>query len=58
MLQEQIQIDEPQNWRTITDTNKNDILNEARRKYAFYLCNHCKEPYFGKSLKGFDCKIF
>jgi len=27
-------------------------LQDARRKYAIYLCSHCKEPYFGGTI---DC---
>lgn len=27
-------------------------LEEARRKYAIYLCSHCEEPYFGGTV---DC---
>jgi hypothetical protein len=43
----------------ITNNNNNNInlrkaslLDDARRKYAFYLCGHCGEPYFGGTV---DC---
>lgn len=28
------------------------LLDQGRRNYAFYLCSHCKEPYFGGTV---DC---
>jgi len=31
-----------------------DLYKEARRKYAFYLCSHCKDPYFGGTIECAD----
>lgn len=33
---------------------KDLLMNEARRKYAFYMCSHCKEPYFGGTIECAD----
>ena len=39
----------------IDDDNDNEALfREARRKYAFYLCSHCEEPYFGGTIRCAD----
>lgn len=35
-------------------TNQEQVLREARKKYAFYLCSHCKEPYFGGTVECSD----
>ncbi|CAJ1961223.1 unnamed protein product [Cylindrotheca closterium] len=33
---------------------KEQVLREALKKYAFYLCSHCKEPYFGGTVECSD----
>ena len=30
------------------------LYKEAMRKYAFYLCGHCKDPYFGGTIECAD----
>lgn len=44
-----------EDYRGINPQSPKDmLLNEARRKYAFYLCSHCKEPYFGGTIACAD----
>ncbi|CAB9520286.1 protein ligase MYCBP2 [Seminavis robusta] len=40
----------------LEDKSKNDLaaLEDARRKYAVYLCSHCREPYFGGTIACAD----
>jgi len=33
---------------------KEKVLHDARKKYAFYLCSHCQEPYFGGTVECSD----
>lgn len=49
LVWEQIVLDEPHVWKCTKDNPaaRNQLLEDARRKYAFYMCGHCKEPYFG-----------
>ncbi|KAG7371322.1 hypothetical protein IV203_019892 [Nitzschia inconspicua] len=70
LLEEQLQSDAPDLWKTICQERGEDLgqeriedhgksakeklLDEARRKYAFYLCSHCKEPYFGGTIECAD----
>lgn len=45
-------------WEKVKDSvnaeAKEQVLREARRKYAFYLCSHCHEPYFGGTVECSD----
>ncbi len=34
--------------------SKTALHKEAMRKYAFYLCSHCKDPYFGGTIECAD----
>lgn len=34
--------------------SKEALYKQAMRKYAFYLCNHCKDPYFGGTIECAD----
>lgn len=60
LVQEQLTLDAPQSWTSanaILDANERQkatraLVEEGLRKYAFYLCAHCKEPYFGGTV---DC---
>ena len=60
LVQEQFTLDAPQLWKSanaILDPNERQratkaLIEEGFRKYAFYLCAHCKEPYFGGTV---DC---
>ena len=60
LVQEQLSLDEPQLWKkTNAIVNEDErqrathaLVQEGLRKYAFYLCAHCKEPYFGGTI---DC---
>jgi hypothetical protein len=55
LIQEQLQIDHPNEWReTSHDNNKSLLLERGRRTYAFYLCNSCQGPYFGGSVECAD----
>lgn len=58
MLEDQLALDAHDIWRQIRDANddsqKQKILDHARQKYAFYLCRHCKEPYFGGTVECAD----
>jgi F-box associated region len=65
LLEEQLQLDAPHLWKKAIEEekdNNNDqttssrdmLLKEARRKYAFYLCSHCEEPYFGGTIECAD----
>jgi hypothetical protein len=36
------------------DQRKEALYKKARRKYAFYLCIHCKDPYFGGTIECAD----
>lgn len=40
----------------LDDAQKHDpaALEEARRKFAVYLCSHCSEPYFGGTIACAD----
>jgi hypothetical protein len=58
LLQEQLALDAPDLWKQATTAqdpqSRTAILNHARRKYAFYLCSHCREPYFGGTVECAD----
>ena len=61
LILEQIALDAPDIWklarqeaRVGNEESLKRTLNEARRKYAFYLCKHCKEPYFGGTVECAD----
>eukprot|EP00535_Pseudo-nitzschia_heimii_P001249 CAMPEP_0197178710 /NCGR_PEP_ID=MMETSP1423-20130617/3915_1 /TAXON_ID=476441 /ORGANISM="Pseudo-nitzschia heimii, Strain UNC1101" /LENGTH=564 /DNA_ID=CAMNT_0042628513 /DNA_START=251 /DNA_END=1942 /DNA_ORIENTATION=- len=49
-------IDEHNLLRDLTtegkEEDREDLYKEAMRKYAFYLCSNCKDPYFGGTI---DC---
>ena len=34
--------------------DREDLYKEAMRKYAFYLCSNCKDPYFGGTIECAD----
>ena len=36
------------------DLSREALYKEAMRKYAFYLCSHCKDPYFGGTIACAD----
>jgi hypothetical protein len=59
LLEEQLQSDVPDVWKKAVKENADSsarqaLIDEARRKYAFYLCSHCKEPYFGGTVECAD----
>lgn len=68
LLEEQLRLDAPDVWKKALENEDNDnssendkrstakqaLIDEARRKYAFYLCSHCKEPYFGGTVECAD----
>ena len=37
-----------------TKLAKEALYQQAMRKYAFYLCSHCKDPYFGGTIECAD----
>ena len=43
-------------WKEAKHNPKTEekVLQEARRKFAFYLCAHCQEPYFGGTVDCFN----
>ncbi|KAL3909417.1 MAG: hypothetical protein SGILL_008096 [Bacillariaceae sp.] len=64
LLEEQLKMDAPDVWKNAIGKHDNSsnkdikqLLQEARRKYAFYLCSHCKEPYFGGTIECADDEI-
>lgn len=65
MLEEQIQADAPDVWRQAVvvagsndpSSSRRSILDDARRKYAFYMCSHCKEPFFGGTMECADLMV-
>jgi F-box associated region/RING-like zinc finger len=53
LIQEQLKIDHPNQWKDVTSADQIQSMNEAGlRNYAFYLCSSCDEPYFGGTV---DC---
>lgn len=60
LLEEQLALDAPDLWRQhqVGDdglsSSRKALLDHARRKYAFYLCSHCREPYFGGTVECAD----
>ena len=36
------------------ELSREALCKEAMRKYAFYLCSHCKDPYFGGTIACAD----
>ena len=54
LVQEQLALDAPAAWIQAQrdPPSLRSILDQGRRNYAFYLCSHCQEPYFGGTV---DC---
>ena len=62
LIKEQLELEAPELWKN-AQTQESDptritpitkLLEEGRRKYAFYLCSYCKEPYFGGTIECAD----
>ena len=56
LLEEHVAMDIPEAWsRSNGDSRiRKEMIVNARRKYAFYLCRHCEEPYFGGTVECAD----
>lgn len=56
LLREQLALDAPDVWNKaqVDPQSIRSTLAYARRKYAFYLCSHCREPYFGGTVECAD----
>ena len=60
LLQPQLAVDEPALFRQAQEASATDptiwtkVLQDARRKYAFYLCAHCRQPFFGGTVACAD----
>ena len=57
LIADQLQVDVPDVWNqqgTTSASNREALIDEGRRRYAFYLCNSCEEPYFGGTVECAD----
>ena len=57
LVEEQLAIDAPALMKEAVHqkgSQKKSLLEEARRKYSFFLCKHCQEPYFGGTVECAD----
>jgi hypothetical protein len=60
LVKEQVALDAPGVWKQAEKEAESNpesqkaVLEDARRKYAFYLCTHCREPYFGGTVECAD----
>jgi hypothetical protein len=57
MIAEQLENDAPDVWKrqaSLSASHATTLVDEARRKYAFYQCNSCNEPYFGGTIECAD----
>jgi hypothetical protein len=56
MIAEQLENDAPDVGKRQANSSVSQatLVDEARRKYAFYQCNACKEPYFGGTIECAD----
>ena len=61
LIHEQVALDSPEIWKQAQHESMQGnvepvkkILDDARRKYAFFLCKNCKEPYFGGTVECAD----
>ena len=52
LIRAQWRVDHPTTATTTTATSNIEewMMEEGRRKYAFYLCNSCNEPFFGGTV--------
>lgn len=44
-------IDDDNNSKNNRSSALEALMEEGRRKYAFYLCGHCHQPYFGGTVE-------
>jgi hypothetical protein len=65
LIREQVQIDGYASTKMTTETANPcdnsgtkidwaELIEKGRRKYAFYLCSSCNDPYFGGTIDCFD----
>lgn len=60
LVEEQLTLEAPQVLEAARRETNDDslslkkVIQEARRKYAFYLCSHCRKPYFGGTVECAD----
>jgi hypothetical protein len=56
MIAEQLENDAPDVWKRQANSSASPatLVDEARRKYAFYPCNFCKEPFVEGTIECAD----
>lgn len=65
LIEEQLALELPDVWKNAQQEQPSEshrsahtslvhLLHDARRRYAFYLCSHCKQPYFGGTIECAD----
>mmetsp|Transcript_12369 Transcript_12369/g.34288 ORF Transcript_12369/g.34288 Transcript_12369/m.34288 type:complete len:528 (-) Transcript_12369:1191-2774(-) len=53
LIVEQLRVDAPAGWRR-NGSDRTALMDQGRRKYAFFLCSNCNEPYFGGTVECAD----